>query len=709
MFGTSVTLEDVGRWLEQQGMGTEPDLLCLVQVLFSRLLGEGGGDRANFHNLNTALAALGTRSFRRDGVEEPAPFLQIVPTAWPFAVGVKGWPQGGTALSRLGMNVSELEARWRAQRAADDLHAVLPVGVVCAFFPPPLWRMAAQVITWGPVETSYRLKRFLLAEAAREVKPTRARKQGGRVAKRTIKQRHDLMRRLMAMLVSLRGHEWKLPGHRDLCVYLEAWQVLPDKIDLEQLDAQDANTDRSAPPLRLVRVAVAEQLGRLERLKQTKQGRRGMLKCYRDALLLSLLVVLGGRVGAISRIRPCDYDPDRKGLGPAVRIFPGKTRPGDEASWKPLPREVAEVFEGWLAYTGLERSEYRERTIWMAEWARQRAIGEPGPESPVGTLQQAVSGDGRAGRRAMIPRDGDPYQGYSPQTLRHLAEQLAKRYGHWWLSQHPEYVGRISDRVFADALLDHSWGESDKYGYSDLERDRERFAGLAAQGVWELVREERGARTAPDWDRVVSAQNRRDEMISVVDHWRSRIAALRGERSQLLNGGDPGDFDALDLKPLIMHMLNDKRELDRISAELDDASDQLEQASAQLQRAEDRIRTAHAARIAVSDQLSDREHAALQERPAAIPLIDVPDPGQLEPIRDWLTRAEVRLAWGVSESTVTNWFKGAGRVPWDATAIHEISERKHHVLVDKLDRTRIAPVVMERINYFLTQPPMGRS
>jgi hypothetical protein len=48
-------------------------------------------------------------------------------------------------------------------------------------------------------------------------------------------------------------------------------------------------------------------------------------------------------------------------------------------------------------------------------------------------------------------------------------------------------------------------------------------------------------------------------------------------------------------------------------------------------------------------------------------------------------------------------------VPWDATAIHEISERKRRVLVDKLDRTRIPQAVMERIDYFLTQPPLGRS
>src|SRR5207247_8860760 len=117
------------------------------------------------------------------------------------------------------------------------LHGLLPVGVVCACFPPPLWRMVAQVITWGPAETSYRLRRFLTAEAARQLAPTRARRKGGRVSKRTIRNRYMLMRRLMAVLVELRGHDWRLPGPSERCPYLEAWQVLPAAIALEHLNA----------------------------------------------------------------------------------------------------------------------------------------------------------------------------------------------------------------------------------------------------------------------------------------------------------------------------------------------------------------------------------------------------------------------------------------------------------------------------------------
>ena len=75
----------------------------------------------------------------------------------------------------------------------------------------------------------------------------------------------------------------------------------------------------------------------------------------------------------------------------------------------------------------------------------------------------------------------------------------------------------------------------------------------------------------------------------------------------------------------------------------------------------------------------------------------------------WLTPLEVALAWGFSPSTVRKWFNGEGRPRFDPGAIYKISERKRRLLVDKLDRTRIEPDVMERITYFLTQPPLGRS
>src|SRR6478609_5275830 len=107
-----VSLEDVGEWLAGADMDVDLERLAVVHYVLSRLLGGGSGNRANFHNMATPLAALGTRSLRRNGVEEAAPFPQVAPTAWPFPVTAKGWPQGGTALNRLGMTAADLDRLW---------------------------------------------------------------------------------------------------------------------------------------------------------------------------------------------------------------------------------------------------------------------------------------------------------------------------------------------------------------------------------------------------------------------------------------------------------------------------------------------------------------------------------------------------------------------------------------------------------------------
>jgi integrase len=702
------SLDNVGEWLAEVGMTVDLEQLTVVHYVLSRLLGEGSGDRANFHNLATPLAALGTRSLRRNGVEEAAPFPHLAPTAWPFPVTAKGWPAGATALNRLGMTAADLNLLWRRAVVDDDLHALLPVGVVCAFFPPPLWRMVARVIAWGPAETSYRLRRFLMAEATRELAPTRARRSGGTVSKHTIKNRYALMRRLMSVLVDLRSAGWCLPGDNKPCERLEGWQTLPLPIDLDQLDAQDANTDRSAPPLRVVRLALADILGELDQRKRTEAGRRGMLKVYRDTLLLSLLAVLGARVGDIHGIRPCDYDPHRRGRdgqrGPAIRLRIKKLRGAER--WKPIPTEVAQLLEGWLAYTGLDSAEHRERVIWIAEWASQRAVGQPGPESPDGTLKQAVAGDGRGGRTAMLAKDEDPSSGHSAHTLRHLAEQLAKRFGHGWLNEHPEHLGRISDGVFADALLDHAWGASDVNGYSDLERGREYFAGLAAAGIWELVAGGRGARTAPDWDRILRAQQRLDEAEAVAVDYGQRVDALRAERGRLMHADADPDLDALDLKPLVLRMYRDQQAIARINATVDQLVDEHMAARDQVRRAHDDLNHARNQRVAVADEVTDAEYEALLERPPSIEHAVDTDDGAREPIRAWLTPVEAAWAWGYSKPQMRAWFRGEGRPPWDATeAILEISPRKRRLLTDRLDRTRIAPSVMKRINVLLCQEP----
>ena len=681
----------VGRWLDEHAMGLDERWLYIVHVVLSRLIGQGSGDRAGLHNLTTPLAALATYSFRRETEVISAPFTEFPPTGWPLRDEVKGWPQGDTVLRHLRMSVEDLDQMWRTATVTDHLHATLPVEVVCGFMPPPMWLMTAEVIKWGPAGTGERLLRFCMAEAVRRSKWQRG---GGTISRKTILHREQLMRRLMRILIDLNSLEWRFPKETMPCPELAKWSQLPPKIDLDEIGAEDADMDRTAPPMRLVRLKLEELLHQVAEKRSTKTGRKGMLGLYRDALLLSLLVVLGARIGAIRRIRPCDFHTNRKNRGPAIRLFPGKTLRRSQERWKPIPDEVADLLQGWLELTGLDKPEHAQRAIWMGRWARPRAVGRPGPESSKETLSQAA--------KRLIGHESDQLSdGYSAHTYRHLAEQLAKRYGHDWLSENPDRVGHIDDGVLADALLDHAWGESDLYGYSDLEPRREEFAGIAAKGIWELVRTQRGARRVPDWDGRTAAQAAHNEAAETLERCSQRIANLKARRSKFtarLDSRDNGRPPDADTK-LILQVLT-------ISMDLDEAYEQRSDANETLRRAEQQLQHALDATIPIPDELTDAQHRALQDHP---PAHDDVDRADRPPVRNWLTTREVAEAWDVSNSTAKNWFRGLQNPPFDLSeALEEPAFRKRRLNVDKLDLTKIDPDVLRRIQRIRARPPAKR-
>jgi integrase len=684
-----LALASVRRWLDEHEMDLDERRLYLVHVVLSRLIGQASGDRAGLHNLTTPLAALATFSYRR-GIDTElvaAPFTEFPPTGWPHRDEVKGWPQGDTVLRTLRISVEDLDQMWRKAIVRDHLHAALPVEVVCGFLPPPMWRMTAEVIEWGPAGTGDRLLRFCMEEAMR---PSKWQRSGGTISRKTIRHREQLMRRLMRILLDLNNLEWRFPGEATPCRELAKWTQLPPKIDLDEIGAEDAHMDRTAPPLRLVRLKLNELLDQLAEKRSTKTGRKRMLGLYRDALLLSLLVVLGARIGAIRKIRPCDFRPNWKNKGPAIRLFPAKTLRRSTERWKPIPDEVAELVLGWFEFTGLDRPEHAKRVIWMGRWSHERAFGVPGPESSKETLAQAA--------KRLIAHETDPLSdGYSAHTYRHLAEQLARIHGHHWLDQNPE-ARRLDSGVLADALLDHAWGESDLYGYNDLEPNREHYAGEATKGIWELVHTERGARTAPDWERRTAAQAARDEAAEALERCAQRIADLKTTRSEFtarLDDPDDGRGRDSDTK-LILQVLT-------ISMDLDEAYEQRSRASEELRRAEQELQQALGATIPIADELTDAQHRALQDHP---PAVDDVDPADLPPVRNWLTYREVAEAWGKSPQTVKNWFNGLQNPPFNPVeAVEEPGPRKRRLNVDKLDLTTIDADVVRRIRRILARPP----
>jgi integrase len=690
---SGLALESVGAWLEEHEMGLDERWLYLVHVVLSRLIGKGSSDRADLHNLTTPLGALATYSFRRDTKQVAAPFAQMQPTGWPFTDQVKGWPQGDTALHRVRISVEDLDRMWRTATVRDHLHAVLPVEVVCAFLPPPMWRMTAQLIEWGPAEAGDRLQRFWMEEATR---PSRWQRGGGTISRDTIRHRDQVMRRVMRILVDLNGFGWRFPDDEKPCRELVDWTKLPPAVDLDEIGAEDANMDRTAPPTHLVRLTLRRLLDELAGKGATKTGQKGLLGLYRDTLLLSLLVVLGARIGAIRRIRPCDIALNRNGKGPSIRLFPGKTLRRSQERWKPIPDEVAALLQGWLRFTGLDKPEHAQRVIWMGRWARPKAYGKPGPESSKETLGQAA--------KRLIAHESDPLSaGYSAHTYRHLAEQLAKRHGHDWLAQNPHEVGRIDDGVLADALLDHAWGESDLYGYSDLEPNREKYSGDATDGIWQLVRTDHGARTAPDWKRRAAAQAAREAAEHAVDQCMRRITDLKASRGEFMNGLDLRNDqqpDAPSDNRLVAAILT-------LSMELDDAYEQRNHAKEQLELAAQELREALATSIPISDELSNAEHRALQAGPPAV--IDEVDLADLPPVRNWMNTREVAEAWEVSNSTAKNWFNGLQNPPFDPkVAVEEPAPRKRRLNVDKLDLTTIDTDVVRRIHRILARPPAGK-
>ena len=376
--GSVPTLEDVSQWLDDHHMHLDERALRIVHVVSSQLIGGGSGDRANLHNLTTPLASLATQPVTLNGRLKPAPFPQMAPTAWPFTDTVKGWPQGGTALNRLDkMAVEELDDLWAQAVVADDMHATLPVKVVCAFLPPPLWAMIWQVICWGPAETGERLRRFLMAEAVRQIPVSEARPEGGRLSRATIRQRQAAMRRLMAVLVRLNGRGWQYWDETIPSPELVAWTTKPQPIDLDEIGAREARTDRSAPPLRLVRLAFAQLFEEMAHKQRTRNGRLALLRVYRDTLLLSLLVTLGSRISEIRNIRPRDFDPGNDHHGPRILIRLSNKAPREQ-SWKPIPQAVADLFRGWLEYAGLDQPADRGRVIWFGR-SGQRAGRQSGP------------------------------------------------------------------------------------------------------------------------------------------------------------------------------------------------------------------------------------------------------------------------------------------------------------------------------------------
>jgi integrase len=664
----------------------DPATARLLLVAFSRLIGEARGRRGFVRDTCASLAGIGRLEYRRaDGTLEPAPAPEL---------DAFGWSDGQAALNRLGLTSTELDRSWDQAHAVDGVHATLPLATVLEFFPAELWPLCAQLLEWGPATGCERLERFARLEALRKIKPTRARPEGGTISAGTVDNLMKGCRRLLEVLCELQRRRYPSPA-------LAGWAALPSPVAASELGAAEANTDRTAPPLLLVRRTLRRLTKQIERRSETKRGQGRLKRLLRKRLLLALLSSTGVRISALAAACVRDYDPEHRFpggvVGPALRVFPGKSIAASEARWKALPPLVASWLEHYLEYLGIR--DQPTATLWPSD--RERGAKPMLPTS-LGTLLAGEPGSNPP-ILPLLPREAASGYGYSAHTLRHLAEQLAYEVGHDYLETHPEARSFITPQVLADALLDHRMS-SDRLGYKDLDtaEGRERWAREAALGLWEYLWGDKGARHAPDVDRIERAIAARDERRAEQAAVQARVKELRDRRRELERQGDhAGEHATAELVRLIF-------QLSAIAGALDDEHEEAERVQRELYAAELELQEARRTLVPIPDEAPDPQVIALEDERA-------PEP-PAEPLRDWLTPAEAAHAFAVSEPTMRRWFRGQlphaegdPRNPWAPSDVERVIERhgprKQRLVVSQLDRSRIAPEVMRAIKEMLLLPP----
>lgn len=303
-------------------------------------------------------------------------------------------PHGDSVRAQLGLTPQQVWSMWATAKATYGLLAALPRDVIDRFVPRVFRPVVAAIVADGPGVAIERLERLLAKEAARRVAPTRARPNGGPISQGQVDNIGKALMRTMRSLVDLRlrrqqdveavlgkiraedaraTEEAALGPTELLLARLAPWTALPSRIDWPT--CANHVTDTSAPSIEVIRkpfhevndeiaaifgCPLQEQLNAVDRLGAA-QGQRLFYR-LRRRLLLMLLFMTGGRIGALTSLNVGDYEPRRlcaDGLyHPAIALRPGKTVDEQTIHWKPIPDAAGAVIETWLAFiehrTGLQ-------------------------------------------------------------------------------------------------------------------------------------------------------------------------------------------------------------------------------------------------------------------------------------------------------------------------------------------------------------------
>lgn len=433
-------------------------------------------------------------------------------------------PRGAArvGMRRLGTSRAELNDQWEELHYTAFETARFPDHVLVELIDPETWPVLAGLIADGPRVAARKVESVLYRYSKVEVAPSAARPHGGRLARQSVLVRQNVYRRMMKILVDLRGLEYP-------CDALGPWAAVPP---LRLPDMAPTVTDRSAPSLDLVRAVVQrldaeidQRLGAIDGDKVTAIARLATAPLWQAAVverlrhltIIALLATLAPRVGALSRLRVEDFDPEHRfpdgEIGPALRFFPGKTVHAKLARWKGLGDMEAHLV---CALILLRRRLYTERV--PAERGSWRVLNVP-REMPEGAallgakifdpvrlpnpeaISAMLAGQSNGYAKLPLPQYLDNpspgRHGHAAHRGRHFGDQLVRLA----IEKQFEQTGvrHISSAAIADIALDHNVKE-DRYGYADLnsERSREIWIRTAARAGSQMLWTDAGARRVPD-------------------------------------------------------------------------------------------------------------------------------------------------------------------------------------------------------------------
>jgi integrase len=650
-----------------------------VHLVLSRMIGTQTGWRAHTDRLPLILGA----------------------TAGCSATG-----KGAKATMRqLGLGPIDLDDRWAVARANGQL---LKMELVEAFFPREHWPFYARFIELGPMRGWQEVESILICWA-RGLEPDgshRAQPLSANSISCFIVGVHRLMRELCELRKLAASGQVALDAS-----VLEGWesQQLPRPVTPHSLGAQHANSDRRAPSLRAVRLALRDLDRKVKEMQKTAYGRRSMSQQLRNRALLGVFLTLGGRRGAIMALRRKDFvrfHRSEGSEGPAILLRPGKTLHHDHVRAKFLPAELGEWIHEWIEYAGTH--DEPDAPLWVRTAGSRESL----KENTVGVLIPRLLADYMPDRRC------------SPHTLRHLCEKLAFHAGMDWLEENRDLLLSneglsgmpTSPQQLADALLDHAFGKvQDVYKDMNSERAREIWARIAAEGVWSLIWGDKGAPKGPDPELVHEAQNKLNETDVACRRASEELQRLEAKkkvaRQQAIDTAGSGDV-GLTLKAML--------ELDVLGDDVAEAISTRAELEKGLEWAQHGLKEARATRIPLPDEepvpaeiVSEVELPAIAGETASLP-----DESYR---RDRITVREFHWALSggsfISEPTLRRWV--AGQLPyrlgdrrnvWDPPrkpgdlpdCIYRPSPRKTWILLDRLDWTRFPLPVIERLKYLQT-------